>query len=254
MLNRVSRRLSGSVRVPSGGVVDRLEFVAAAASGRRVIHVGCADHGLVDLKTARQSWLHARLAECSQELVGVDLDADAVEQMRAAGYECVVGDCQRVGGLAGLGLKPAELVITGELIEHLDNPGIFLDEVAQLVDQGGALLITTRTRPGSRAWSPGPSVARSAVRSTSPGTRGAGSTTLLGRHGWSPHFAVHYYVPWTAVTTERVRHQAVRASSRGSNAPSTGCRRRSPDRCVTARRASPAPAASPRPTPPPASR
>ncbi len=253
MLNRVSRRLSGSVRVPSGGVVDRLEFVAAAASVRRVIHVGCADHGLIDLKTARQSWLHARLAECAQELVGVDLDADAVEQMRAAGYECVVGDCQRVGGLAGLGLRPAELVIAGELIEHLDNPGIFLDEIAQLVEPGGELLITTPNAArlsslvagafGREICSP-EHVAWHSWRTL---------TTLLRRHGWSP-LAVHYYVPWTAVTTERVRHQAVRASRGLERAVYRMAPPLADGIIVTARRASPAPAASPRPTPPPASR
>ncbi len=47
-----------------------------------------------------------------------------------------------------LGIAPADVVVAGEVIEHLDDPGGFLDGVHALVKPGGLLVVTTPNGSG----------------------------------------------------------------------------------------------------------
>ena len=46
------------------------------------------------------------------------------------------------------GSPPADLVVAGEVIEHLDDPGSFLDGLHALVAPGGLLVVTTPNASG----------------------------------------------------------------------------------------------------------
>ena len=126
-------------RLPREGPVDRIEALVDAARGRRVVHVGFVDE-LMESKQAGGVWLHARLAEVASSLVGLDLDERGVEAARAQGYEAYAVDAQSAEAVRALGLERAELVIAGELIEHLDAPGPFLRAMGELADE---LVLTT---------------------------------------------------------------------------------------------------------------
>jgi hypothetical protein len=130
-------------RVPRGRLVDRSEFLVQLATGRNVIDLGFVDTGRIDEKHARGEWLHERLARVTSSLVGIDVDRDGVDRARQLGLTAHVADIQRSDDVARLELQPAELVIAGELIEHLDRPGAFLDAIAPLVTDTGKLVITT---------------------------------------------------------------------------------------------------------------
>ena len=47
-----------------------------------------------------------------------------------------------------LGIQPAEIVVAGEVIEHLDDPGSFLDGLHRLLAPGGQLILTTPNASG----------------------------------------------------------------------------------------------------------
>jgi len=130
-------------RVPPVAVVDRLQFLSSAARGRRVFDLGFVDKGLMTAKRGRRTWLHERLAQSARELVGIDVDEDGVETARALGFDARVADCQSLESLASLNLAPADLVVAGEVIEHLDWAGGFLEAVKVLIKGDGALLLTT---------------------------------------------------------------------------------------------------------------
>ena len=88
-------------RLPRTEIVDRIAHLTERARGRRVIHVGFADVSFHDDQLATESWLHQHLAEVADSLVGIDLDADAVEKARAQGYEAYAADCTDVEQLGG---------------------------------------------------------------------------------------------------------------------------------------------------------
>jgi 2-polyprenyl-3-methyl-5-hydroxy-6-metoxy-1,4-benzoquinol methylase len=181
-------------RLPRRGPVDRLEALADAARGKRVVHVGFVDE-LLEQKRAEGVWLHERIAEVATALVGLDSSAEGVARAREHGHEAHVVDAQSSESVAALGLEPAEVVIAGEIVEHLDAPGPFLRAMRDLAAPDGLLVLTTPNayrllnfvaplsgselvHPDHTAWH-------------SPQTL----RTLLGRSGWRVEDMAYYRTP-----------------------------------------------------------
>jgi SAM-dependent methyltransferase len=136
------QRIRWRHRLPRQGPVLRHDFLVERARGKRVVHVGFVDE-LMATKLAAGVWLHGRLAETAESLVGLDTADDGVAWANANGFEAHVVDAQSAEAVAALGLEPADLVIAGEIIEHLDAPGPFLRAMHRLVRPGGELVLTT---------------------------------------------------------------------------------------------------------------
>ena len=192
------RRIRWRHRLPRRGPVDRHEALVEAARGRRVVHVGFVDE-LAATKLAQGVWLHARLADVASALVGLDADEDGVAWARSENLEAHVVDAQSAEAVAALGLEPADLVVAGELIEHLDAPGPFLRAMRMLTRPDGRLVLTTPNayrllnllaplsgaelvHPDHTAWH-------------SPQTL----RTLLERNGWTVDEVAYYRNPWRQV-------------------------------------------------------
>lgn len=111
--------------------------------GRRTIHLGFVDRGLTTERRADGTWLHDLLAASASELVGIDADEAGVALARSLGYDAHRADCQSAAELEDLRLEPADVVVAGELIEHLDRPGDFLDAVRPLLRPDGVIVLTT---------------------------------------------------------------------------------------------------------------
>ncbi len=135
-------------KLPKAQLVDRIPYVAEQCRGRRTVHVGFVDAGYQEMQAEAGTWLHAHLAETATHLVGIDLDDDGVARAVAEGYEAHVADCRDPDAVDALGLEPAEVVVAGEVIEHLDDPGSFLDGLHRLVAPGGTLVLTTPNASG----------------------------------------------------------------------------------------------------------
>jgi 2-polyprenyl-3-methyl-5-hydroxy-6-metoxy-1,4-benzoquinol methylase len=136
-------------RLPRARIVNRLDYLTEAARGKRVIHIGFADAGCAEMQDRHDTWLHARLARVAESLVGLDVDERGVRTAQEDGYEAFLVDCTNPVELAKLGLEPADLVIAGEVIEHVDNPGGFLEGVRSLLAPGGTAIVTT---PNASGW------------------------------------------------------------------------------------------------------
>jgi 2-polyprenyl-3-methyl-5-hydroxy-6-metoxy-1,4-benzoquinol methylase len=135
-------------RLPPAALVDRFEYLCALAAGKRVVHVGFVDAGCQTLNQGAGAWLHEHLADSAADLIVLDLDPGGVEDARRRGYGAHVVDCRDADAVRALGLAPADLVVAGEVIEHLDDPGSFLDGVHALVAPGGMLVVTTPNATG----------------------------------------------------------------------------------------------------------
>ncbi|HJR25989.1 MAG TPA: methyltransferase domain-containing protein [Acidimicrobiales bacterium] len=131
------------------GVVDRRDLLVAAARGRRVVHLGCVDDRLTEVRLDAGLLLHARLGAVATHLVGVDISAPGIALLE----ERVPGE-YRVGDVQDLASVPlpddVEVVIASELIEHLPSPGLFLVGLRELLaSRGATALITT---PNAYGW------------------------------------------------------------------------------------------------------
>jgi SAM-dependent methyltransferase len=168
-----------------------LEF----ARRKRVVHVGFVDEHRLEAKLGRGTWLHARLAESAASLVGLDVEEEGVRWATEHGFVAYAVDAQSPKAVAALKLEAADVVIAGEVVEHLDAPGPFFRSLLQLVHPDGLLVVTTPNayrllnflapfggvelvHPDHTAWH-------------SPHTL----ATLLARSGWAVEDAAYYQNP-----------------------------------------------------------
>src|ERR1700730_9830915 len=119
-------------RVPPSRLVDRVSEIRRLVRGRSVIDLGFVDEGQMSAKSGRGTWLHEVVRAEARTCVGIDADAPGVERVRALGFASHASDVEYTEALAGLGLEPAEVVLAGELVEHLDRPGDFLEAVKSI--------------------------------------------------------------------------------------------------------------------------
>lgn len=182
-------------RLPRAELVDRVGFLVDAARGRRVVHVGFVDSGCWEYHDRFDSWLHAHLDAVAAELVGLDLDAAGVARARELGFAAHAVDCSDAAAVAALGLEPADVAIAGEIIEHLDDSGSFLDGLHALVRPGGTLIVTT---PNASGLLNAGAAALAGYEVNHPDHVTLYScytlSNLLGRHGWQVE-QVATYVP-----------------------------------------------------------
>jgi 2-polyprenyl-3-methyl-5-hydroxy-6-metoxy-1,4-benzoquinol methylase len=112
------------------------EHLAERVRGARVLDLGCVQHDISAVYS--DTWLHQHLVQAARSVVGVDLLADHVSAMRARGYVAVTADVCHLD----LGER-FDVVVAGELIEHLDDPGSMLTRARAHLEPGGRLLVTT---------------------------------------------------------------------------------------------------------------
>jgi len=107
-------------------VWDRMDYVAGQCSGKTVLHLGCADAGLTAGRLLAGHHLHAKLVATAKRVFGIDIDEKGIDFLRKHGFKDVfVGDVYHLDRVE-LPEKP-DIIVATELLEHLSNPGQFLD-------------------------------------------------------------------------------------------------------------------------------
>ena len=122
--------------VNSTNVKPRIKEVVNCIDGGRVLHVGCVGGGPV---VDRENWLHGHLSIHADEVVGVDIDETAINQLAESNWNVQLDDAEKLEYVDG----PFDFVVAGEVIEHLSNPGKMLNSVDKKLDDDGRLLLTT---------------------------------------------------------------------------------------------------------------
>lgn len=127
--------------LPRRAVRDRLEVLARWASDGDVLDLGVCDARPEKPGPARDDdpeLLFRRLAALNPRTTGVDVDAAGVERLARAGLDVVCADVETMD----LGRRFA-LIVAGELIEHLENPGRFLRNAHRHATPDGVLAVST---------------------------------------------------------------------------------------------------------------
>jgi SAM-dependent methyltransferase len=122
-------------------ISDRYKTIADLCRNKNVLDIGCIDH---DLKNRRKSvWLHKLIRDCASNTLGLDYDAKNVEQLIHEGYNAICADATNFD----LG-QIFDVVVAGELIEHLVNPAGFLTCAKKHLAPDGLLILTTPNAQG----------------------------------------------------------------------------------------------------------
>ena len=125
-------------------VSDRWDVIKDLIAGREVLDLGCVDH------EARQEegkdWLHRKIREKARSTLGVDYVADEVARLRNKGYDVIQGNVENLTLN-----RTFDVVIAGNIIEHLSNPGLFLESTKRHLNKSGVFILTTDNCYGLRS-------------------------------------------------------------------------------------------------------
>ena len=148
MLQLTGRRMVKSFAAcflhPAGaGIRLKIPFLRQRCAGRKVVHLGFADAPFTKKTLAMDTFLHLQLKKVARELLGVDCDKDAVELYKktTGDLDVEVADIYRLQACAEK-LADAEVFVLGEIIEHLDNPGLALKSIYAVMPDPAVLIIT----------------------------------------------------------------------------------------------------------------
>ncbi|KAB2828042.1 MAG: hypothetical protein BGP01_10235 [Paludibacter sp. 47-17] len=141
-------RFSNALKIPYSGKYteqNRIELLLQICNGKRILHIGCADHlPLIKQKMEQGRWLHSLLCEVASECTGVDINADAVNyitqelKLSDVHYADITHELPEA-----LRERQWDVVVMGEILEHVDNPVGFLQALKkQLQSRATELVIT----------------------------------------------------------------------------------------------------------------
>ncbi len=122
--------------------VDRTKYLLEKCRGKKVLHLGCTNYPYTENSLKDNSLLHIKIASESSELFGFDFDQKGIDILESKGYQNLFqADLEH---LENVNLDETfDVIIAGEMIEHLSNPGLFLRGIQRFMNPKTQLVITT---------------------------------------------------------------------------------------------------------------
>ena len=131
------------------GNIFRKDEIVNLCKDKSVLHLGFIQHSdLYKDLIKDDNWLHEKISKVSTKLIGFDYLKDDVEIIKKEyNYECYFADVTRLEDVEYT--EKLDIIVCGELIEHLDNPGLMLAGIKKYMHENTKLIITT-PNPWSR--------------------------------------------------------------------------------------------------------
>lgn len=122
--------------------VQRVDLIREKAASKSVLHLGCTNYPYTQDSIEKNMLLHLDLQKTASELYGFDFDQEGIDTLAAAGVPNLYrADLEQLDQVE-LDRK-FDVIIAGEMIEHLLNPGLFLNGIKRFMHPGTELVITT---------------------------------------------------------------------------------------------------------------
>lgn len=123
-------------------VVQRVEFIKGLVRDRKVLHLGCTNHPYTEDSIKNGMLLHFELEEIAREVYGFDFEESGLDLLEKAGSRNLFqADLEHLEDVALN--ETFDIIVGGEMIEHLSNPGLFLQGIRRFMRDETRLVITT---------------------------------------------------------------------------------------------------------------
>lgn len=113
---------------------NRVIPIVELAKGKRVLNIGCCGS---DALTNTNS-VHGQFANVSDYCVGIDIFEEGIKKMQSDGLNVSVANAENFNLN-----ETFDLVVLGDVIEHVSNPGRVFDMANQHLKDDGLLAVTT---------------------------------------------------------------------------------------------------------------
>ncbi len=117
-------------------IYNRVVHIIQRAKDRKVLDIGVVEH--FSESASLSNWLHHHLAKAASSYLGIDILDTKVGQLRERGFNVQRHDITE----SPLDQK-FELIIVGDVVEHLSNPSALFNNTAAMLEKNGRLLILT---------------------------------------------------------------------------------------------------------------
>jgi 2-polyprenyl-3-methyl-5-hydroxy-6-metoxy-1,4-benzoquinol methylase len=115
---------------------DKVDWIVPKVRGKKVLDLGCVRHSLEETK--KTGWLHSLIVNEAREVLGVDYLQSEIESLSQSGYNVICANVETME------LPDRyEVIVAGDLIEHLSNFGLFIAQVSKHMTENGVFLVTT---------------------------------------------------------------------------------------------------------------
>lgn len=114
-----------------------LKLITDYIKDKTVLDIGCVEHNLENRNKDRL-WAHKYITKNSKKTVGIDIQNEAIKKLKEEGYNVYHQNAENFE----LHME-FDVIFAGEIIEHLSNPGLFLERVKKHLSKDGLLIITT---------------------------------------------------------------------------------------------------------------
>lgn len=123
-------------------LVQRVDFIKDICRAKRVLHLGCTNFPYTAEAISNDMLLHFELRGIAKDLYGFDADAEGISILEANGCnKLFVADLEKLDEVEIN--EKFDVIIAGEMIEHLNNPGLFLNGIKRFMTTDTELVITT---------------------------------------------------------------------------------------------------------------
>lgn len=118
---------------------NRYEIIGKIVKGKNVLDMGCVDHDYEKaIQNNKEAWLHEFICKKAKKCIGIDIEKNEVNKLNKLGYHCICANAENFK----LDEK-FDVIVAGEIIEHLHNPGKFLKCVKKHLKKEGKFILTT---------------------------------------------------------------------------------------------------------------
>ncbi len=116
---------------------DYMTWLLQQVSNKSCLDIGAIEHDLSF--TERPTWKHKLVSDASSRTVGIDILEDYVEILRQRGYDIRLFDATSDEFIG----ETFDVVIIGDVIEHVDNPVKLIRFSLRHLNQGGMIIAKT---------------------------------------------------------------------------------------------------------------
>lgn len=118
--------------------VDKNELITMLCRNKKVLDIGCIDHSAETAIQLGEKWLHKGIKNVASELTGLDVLEEDISILNNLEYNIIFGDAEDFHLQ-----KTYEVIVAGDIIEHLSNIGFFLRCVKEHMDNESLFIFTT---------------------------------------------------------------------------------------------------------------
>jgi len=112
---------------------ERFKLIKPYIENKTVLDIGCCGS-----RYKLEGWLHLNIKKYAKSVFGIDKSKECIEFLREKGYDVEVANAENFN----LNQK-FEVIVAGELIEHLSNFQGFLNSVKKHLNEDGLLILST---------------------------------------------------------------------------------------------------------------